>query len=70
MFVCYACNKNKPGDPEPFKICDDCKNGEESQAVQEGFQAIETALQALAGQILQLRTELLVVKAMLTKQDK
>lgn len=33
------------------------------------YQAMETALQALAGQILNLRTELLVIKAMLAKSE-
>lgn len=33
------------------------------------YQAMEAALQALAGQILNLRTELLVIKAMLAKSE-
>ncbi len=33
------------------------------------YQAIETALQALAGQVLNLRTELLVIKALLVEKD-
>lgn len=29
MITCYGCNQEKPGDPAPFAICDDCKTGTE-----------------------------------------